>query len=163
MVNRRLKFTRRMVLMAGAFAGLTLAAGRLNIANAADAPAITVHKDPNCGCCTGWAEHLQATGFQVTVIDTDKVNAVKARLGVPAELASCHTGEIAGYAIEGHVPASAIKRLLKEKPVAAGLAVPGMPIGSPGMEGGEPEIYDVILFGPDLAEPFARYRGGELI
>lgn len=162
MANQITTFSRRAVLMAGAFAGLALT-GRVIPAISAELPHITVHKDPNCGCCSGWVEHLQAAGFQVTVIDTDSVNAVKARLRVPQELASCHTAEIAGYAVEGHVPASAIQRLLKEKPQATGLAVPGMPIGSPGMEGGEPEIYDVILFGPDLAKPFARYRGGELV
>jgi hypothetical protein len=99
-----------------------------------------------------------ANGFDVTVNDAPSMKVVKARLGVPAELASCHTGEIAGYVIEGHVPAVAIKRLLAEKPVGRGLAVPGMPIGSPGMEGAEPEIYEVMLFGDGAARSFGRFR-----
>ena len=87
------------------------------------------------------------------------MQAVKIRLGVPLELASCHTAQIAGYIIEGHVPAPAIMRLIAEKPDALGLAVPGMPIGSPGMEGGAPEIYDVIIFGKEPSQTFGRYRG----
>lgn len=100
---------------------------------------ITVHKDPNCGCCTGWAEHLAKAGFEVKTIDTTTLDAVKKRLGVPTDLAACHTAEVDGYVVEGHVPAAALKRFLNEKPKATGLAVPGMPIGSPGMEGGTPE------------------------
>jgi hypothetical protein len=86
------------------------------------------------------------------------MRAVKAKLGVPPDLASCHTAEIDGYVVEGHVPASAIKRLISDKPQARGLAVPGMPVGSPGMEGGEPETYDVILFNADTRQTFGRYR-----
>ena len=78
---------------------------------AAEAPLITVHKDPNCGCCTGWVQHLQKAGFIVKAVDTDKLSAVKARLGVPDDLAACHTAEAAGYVIEGHVPAVAVRRL----------------------------------------------------
>jgi hypothetical protein len=122
-----------------------------------------VHKDPNCGCCGGWIDHLRAAGFAVTAIDTDRMSAVKARLGVPAELASCHTAELGDYVIEGHVPAAAIDRLLAERPRAKGLAAPGMPIGSPGMEGGEPEIYDVMLFGPDGSRSFGRYKGARAV
>lgn len=110
-----------------------LATGR---ASADPRPAIMVWKDPNCGCCTGWVEHLRSNGFTATVIETANVQAIKVERGVPAELASCHTAEIAGYTIEGHVPARAILRLIAEKPSARGLAVPGMPIGSLGMEGG---------------------------
>lgn len=120
----------------------------VSAAFAAQQAAITVHKDPNCGCCSGWVDHLRKAGFVASTIDTLRLDAVKARLGVPSELAACHTAEVGGYVIEGHVPAFAIKRLLAEKPTATGLAVPGMPIGSPGMEGGTPETYDVILFGP---------------
>jgi hypothetical protein len=89
------------------------------------------------------------------------VNRLKVRLGVPQDLASCHTAEVGGYVIEGHVPAEAIKRLLAEKPQAKGLAVPGMPVGSPGMEvkGVEDEVYEVVLFGPSSQTTFARYRG----
>ena len=121
--------------------------------------AITVHRDPSCGCCGNWVEHLRGAGFAPAVVETDDVTAVKRRLGVPADLASCHTAEVQGYAIEGHVPASAIRRLLAERPQATGLAVPGMPVGSPGMEGGTPETYAVVLFGPQGRRTFARYRG----
>jgi hypothetical protein len=126
---------------------------------------MTVTKDPNCGCCNGWVEHLIEAGFKVDVRNTSEINRVKARLGVPSELASCHTAEIAGYVVEGHVPASAIRKLLDEKPAARGLAVPGMPIGSPGMEvpGSEPEDYAVILFGDETKRTYARYRGTTLL
>jgi hypothetical protein len=121
-------------------------------------PAMVVFRDPGCGCCHKWVEHLRANGFTVTVNDAPRMKAVKAHFGVPVELASCHTGEVGGYVIEGHVPAVAIKRLLAEKPKGRGLAVPGMPIGSPGMEGGEPETYEVTLFGDDAPRSFGRYR-----
>jgi len=121
---------------------------------------MVVTKDPNCGCCEGWVKHLRSNGFTVDVVDSPEVNRVKARLGVPHELQSCHTGEIAGYAIEGHVPAAAIKRLLEEMPRAKGLAVPGMPVGSPGMEveGSPPEEYTVFLFGSFGKRPYARFK-----
>jgi hypothetical protein len=122
---------------------------------------VKVWKDPNCGCCTGWAEHLGRNGFVVTVTDTAAMQEVKGRLGVPRELASCHTAEVGGYVIEGHVPAHAIKRLIAEKSAGRGIAVPGMPIGSPGMEGGTPEIYDVILFGQMSSQIFGRYKGDQ--
>ena len=131
LLTRRLMF----ILAASAAAGVATGASA-----AAPKPAINVSKDPNCGCCTGWVEHLRNNGFTATVTDTKDMPAVKTRLGVPEKLASCHTAEIAGYVIEGHVPAHAINRLLAEKPKARGLAVPGMPIGSPGMEGGRPEV-----------------------
>ncbi|MXQ14173.1 DUF411 domain-containing protein [Microvirga makkahensis] len=124
-------------------------------------PRMVVTKDPSCGCCGAWVEHARSSGFLVEVIESPDLNRVKARLGVPQNLASCHTAQIGGYVIEGHVPADAIKRLLAEKPDARGLAVPGMPVGSPGMEvaGTEPETYDVVLFGPDGQQAFARYKG----
>jgi hypothetical protein len=115
---------------------------------AAEQP-ITVHKDPACGCCSGWVEHLQRAGFVTTVVDTRSLDAVKRRLRVPDDLAACHTAEVSGFVVEGHVPALALKRFLAERPNAAGLAVPGMPVGSPGMEGGTPEAYEVVLFGPN--------------
>lgn len=121
-------------------------------------PLITVHKDPNCGCCGGWVEHLERSGFQTRIIETPEINRVRARLGVPYELAACHTAEAGGYLIEGHVPAKAIEKLLTERPKARGLAVPGMPSGSPGMPG-EHEEYAVILFGPAGRRVYARFRG----
>jgi hypothetical protein len=130
---------------------------------AREKPVITVHKDPTCGCCSGWVQHLQKAGFVTKVFDTTDIDAVKKRLGVPDDLAACHTAEVAGYVIEGHVPAAALKLFLAEKPNAIGLAVPGMPIGSPGMEGGRPEKYDVVLFGPDGRRTYVSFIGEQSI
>lgn len=113
---------------------------------ASAAPTITVYKDPNCGCCSAWIDHLKANGFKAQVHDVRDMTPHKKKLRVPDRLASCHTGVIDGYTIEGHVPASEIKRLLKERPKARGLAVPDMPQGSPGMETGKIDPYDVLLF-----------------
>lgn len=125
---------------------------------------VTVHRDPNCGCCSKWAEHLRDAGFVVKVEETSDLEAVRARLGIPRGLASCHTAEVGGYLIEGHVPAVAVLRLLTERPVAKGLAVPGMPAGSPGMEGsGEPDPYTVVLFGEGGARPFMRFVGHRVV
>ena len=128
-------------------------------------PLVTVHKDPSCGCCGAWAEHVEAAGFPVTIVETGDMDAVKRRLGVPAELASCHTAEVDGYVVEGHVPAAAIERLLALAPAATGLAVPGMPGGSPGMDypGVTPEAYEVVLFGPSGRKTFARFRGAQAL
>ncbi|MBE7370104.1 DUF411 domain-containing protein [Ramlibacter pallidus] len=115
---------------------------------AAPAVLVEVWKDPNCGCCGDWVRHLQAEGFAVKLNDTGN-NAMRARLGIPPKLGSCHTALVGGYAIEGHVPAREIRRLLREKPQAVGLAVPGMPVGSPGMDGpaygNRRDPYDVLL------------------
>lgn len=112
----------------------------------ADAPKVTVYKSPSCGCCGKWVDHLQASGFQVNVVDQQDLSAVKAAHGVASDLASCHTAIVEDYVVEGHVPADLIHRLLEERPQVAGLAVPGMPVGSPGMEGPNPQPYDVIAF-----------------
>ena len=133
------------------------------VSASAQEPAVLVHKDPNCGCCAGWVRHLKEAGFAVTVEETADLQAVRKRMGVPADLAACHTAEIAGYVIEGHVPASAVRRLLKELPNATGLAVPGMPAGSPGMEGGAQQRYDAILFGATGRRPFMQFVGAEII
>ena len=121
---------------------------------------VTVTKDPNCGCCSGWVEHLRQAGFVVEVRDVPDINRVKARLGVPSDLAACHTAQVSGYVIEGHVPASVLARFLDEKPKAKGLAVRGMPVGSPGMEmeNTPPDEYDVVLFGP-TRRVYARFKG----
>ena len=108
--------------------------------------AMTVYKSPTCGCCSAWIEHVEKAGFRCTVRDLPDLTEVKASFGVPRALESCHTAQIGGYLVEGHVPADLIEKLLREKPTARGLAVPGMPIGSPGMEGGTPERYQVLLF-----------------
>ncbi len=108
---------------------------------------MTVYKSPTCGCCTAWVRHVRSAGYTVKTIDVDDVTPYKTKYGVPLDLASCHTGVIEGYAIEGHVPADLIDRLLREKPKnARALIVPGMPMGSPGMEvPGRKDAYNVLL------------------
>lgn len=109
-----------------------------------------VYKTPTCGCCGKWVEHVKAAGFTPAVHDLADLSPVKAKAGVPANLQSCHTALIGGYTIEGHVPADVIHQLLREKPAIAGIAVPGMPIGSPGMEqGSRRDPYEVIAFTRD--------------
>jgi len=122
---------------------------------------VVVHKDPNCGCCSGWVRHLLDAGFAVRVEEAANLKAVRDRLGVPAALAACHTAEVAGYMVEGHVPAEAVRRLLSDRPKAKGIAVPGMPIA--GMEGGQPQSYTVVLFGPDGSRPFMRFIGKQAV
>ncbi len=126
----------------------------------ASLPPVRVFKSPLCGCCTDWIAHMRAEGFQVEVVDTDDLATVKAALGVPAALGSCHTAEIGDYIVEGHVPAADIKTFLAEASDARGLAVPGMPVGSPGMEvAGRPaDPYDVIEFGAAGAQVYRSYR-----
>lgn len=127
-----------LILATGLWAGAAVASGL---------PVVDVYKSPSCGCCNDWIDHLKANGFSVRAHDTDAVIKHKVRLGVPTGHGSCHTAEVAGYVVEGHVPAREIKRLLKEKPAARGLGVPGMPIGSPGMERGDrKDPYAVLLF-----------------
>ena len=123
------------------------------------AEAITVYKSPTCGCCTDWVRHLEENGFDVTVHDTANVNKIKVDAGLTRELASCHTAFVGDYVIEGHVPAQDIHRLVAEAPQAQGLAVPGMPIGSPGMEMGDhQDPYTVLLFNDTgQSRPFASY------
>lgn len=135
---------RRLILASTAFLGLSVA----GLSFAQNAKPIEVWKDPSCGCCKHWIEHLEKNGFKVTVYDTGN-NGARARLHMPQKFASCHTALIQGYVIEGHVPAGDIQRLIKDRPVALGLAVPGMKIGSPGMDGptynGRHDPYDVLL------------------
>jgi len=111
-------------------------------------PAVTVYKSPTCGCCSNWIEHMRANGFAVTAHDVEDVGAVKTKYGVPPEAGSCHTSLIDGYVVEGHVPADTVKRLLRERPKVAGIAVPGMPVGSPGMEvpGRAADSYTIVAF-----------------
>lgn len=128
--------------------------------SAANLPSVTVHKSPSCGCCVKWVEHMRKAGFEVTVNDVDNVHLVKMRVGVPPAKGSCHTAEVAGYFLEGHVPASDVKRLLAERPAAKGLAVPGMPMGSPGMEvpDGRTQAFDVELVAQDgTTSRFSRH------
>lgn len=109
-------------------------------------PEIVVYKTPTCGCCSDWVDHVRAAGFRVTTHDLPSLTQVKAEHGVPNELASCHTSVVEGYTVEGHVPADVIRRLLAERPEVVGIAVPGMPMGSPGMEGPYKQPYEVYSF-----------------
>jgi len=135
--------TKHFLSIAGLLAALTLSVG------AAGTDEVVVYKSPTCGCCKQWIKHLEANGFTVKAKDVANVNPYKAKNGVPMRLASCHTAKVGGYVIEGHVPAADIKRLLKERPKVTGLTVPGMPEGSPGMEGPHPQRYDVLTFDAD--------------
>jgi len=114
-------------------------------------PPVVVHKNESCGCCNDWVEHMRAAGFRVEVRNEDNLAPIKEQLGVPVGKGSCHTAEVGGYFVEGHVPAADIKRLLAERPAARGLVLPGMPMGSPGMEtpDGRSEPYTVELVGLD--------------
>lgn len=127
-------------------------------------PEVEVYKSPTCGCCNDWIKHLQANGFTVKATNVPDSRFMRARFGMPSKFASCHTALAGGYVIEGHVPAREIKRLLRDKPDALGIAVPGMPVGSPGMDGpeyrGVVDPYDVLLVQPDgRATVFASYEG----
>lgn len=135
------------------------------LAQSPRAAEIHVYKSPTCGCCNDWIEHLEANGFKVAATNVPDSRFYRARFGMPARLGSCHTGVVAGYVIEGHVPAREIKRLLRERPKALGLSVPGMPVGSPGMDGpeynGHVDPYDVLLVQADgRATVYASYEPG---
>lgn len=164
MVNERTP-SRRRFLAAAAVSALSAATGAA-FASAPSAPVLVeVWKDPNCGCCGDWVKHLEASGFKVKVNDIGNT-AMRARLGVDNKYGSCHTALVGGYAIEGHVPAREIQRLLREKPQAIGLAVPGMPIGSPGMDGpaygNRRDAYQVLLLTRDGgSRTFHAYPGAK--
>ncbi len=147
-VGATLLVTERLGAQQGAKAPATKAAPA-QAAKGAPLPTMTVYKSASCGCCGGWVDHAKGAGFTVKVIDTEALATVKADLGVPARLQSCHTVVVGNYLVEGHVPAADVKRLLAEKPAVRGIAVPGMPIGSPGMEQGPVsgyQKYEVIAF-----------------
>ena len=123
-------------------------------------PTVMVYKSPTCGCCGAWADHLRANGFRVQEQNVSDIMAVKAKYGVPPELTSCHTAIVDGYVVEGHVPANEVQRLLTERPKIKGIAVPGMPVGSPGMEvpGRSPEPFNVVAFDAEgNTSVFAEY------
>jgi hypothetical protein len=129
------EWTRRDVMVAGAAGAGALGLGGVAIAAPQPKPAMTTYRDPGCGCCLKWVEHARAAGYAVTVVPTRQMSAVKEKLGVPDALISCHTSRVGGYVIEGHAPLAAVDKLLKTKPKGViGIAVPGMPAGSPGME-----------------------------
>ena len=143
----------RLRLLASAAAFVTLSGLRTGARSGAAAalPEVVVYKSPTCGCCTEWVAHLRRHGFRVRSEDVAELQPVKARHGVPPELQSCHTALVGGYVVEGHVPADLVERLLRERPKVAGIAVPGMPVGSPGMEvpGARAERYRVLTFDRD--------------
>ena len=121
-------------------------------------PTVEMYKNPYCGCCGQWAEHMRKNGFQVVAHDVEDITAKRASLGMPASLGSCHTAKVGGYLLEGHVPAADVRRLLKEKPKALGLAVPGMPAGSPGMDIPNSPPYETLLVAKDGGTTvFARH------
>jgi hypothetical protein len=107
---------------------------------------LTVYKDPSCGCCAKWVKHMASNGFVVSVRDVQNMDEIKKTMNVPSALQSCHTGVVGKYIIEGHVPADVVKKFIAAKPASLGLAAPGMPSGSPGMEGGSVDHYDIIAF-----------------
>jgi hypothetical protein len=115
---------------------------------AATKPVLSVYKTPTCGCCAKWVDHMRANGFDAKVQDLQDTAPIRTKLGVPVQFASCHTAQVGRYVIEGHIPADSVHRLLKERPNVVGLAVPGMPMGSPGMEvpGGYSQPYAVLTF-----------------
>lgn len=121
-------------------------------------PVVNVHKSPTCGCCGKWVDHMKASGFEVVTHETDNLAEHKARLGVPAAMGSCHTAEVGGYLVEGHVPANEVKRLLAQRPRARGVVVPGMPASAPGMDGPRKIAYEVLLLKNDGATlTYAHY------
>lgn len=147
--------TRRRSLLraAGALAVL----GFVPMVRAQRAERVIVYKSPTCGCCGEWVKHVRASGLPVEIHELGDVSPIRRRYGVPGSLASCHTAIVAGYAIEGHVPAADIKRLLRERPKLIGLAVPGMVPGSPGMEQGPPQRYETLAFDEHGYRVFARH------
>lgn len=156
MIRHLTRATRTAVVATGCMIGLACSASesgredttvaQTRAGPAADSIVVTVYKSPTCGCCTAWVEHLRKEGFRVVAIDTADIDAIKRRQGVTQELSSCHTAVVGDYVIEGHVPAADIRRLLAERPQIRGLAAPGMPQGSPGMETGVRDRYDVLSF-----------------
>lgn len=145
---------RSFVLAAGAMLALGAVPGAL--AERA-LPPVTVYKNPTCGCCGEWVKHMQAGGFRVETHEVADVTPFRRKYGVPDALSSCHTAIVAGYAIEGHVPAADVKRLLREGFRAKGLAVPGMVAGSPGMEQGTPKPYATIVFDERGSKVFEQH------
>ena len=149
---------KRRILLQAALAG---ALGMHLGFAAAASPLIEVYKNEGCGCCEGWIEHLKANGFAVKAHNVANTSDYREKFGIPNQLGSCHTGIVAGYALEGHVPATEIKRLLAERPKAKGLAVPAMPVGSPGMEGPRKDPYDVLLVKADGGFTTCQHYSGK--
>ena len=149
---------RHFLKSAGALAALITALMSVSNARAArsQTPQVIVYRLPSCGCCEKWVDHLRESGFSVNIESREDLQQIKTQLGIPDDLQSCHTALVDGYVIEGHVPAEDIHKLLETRPNAKGLAVPGMPVGSPGMEmGTHKDPYQVILFGAEKRSVFA--------
>ena len=136
---------------------VTLGLGASGRARAKDPPLVRIYKSPACGCCGEWVKHMRASGFRVETFDLVDVTPIRQQYGVPYGLGSCHTAVVAGYAIEGHVPAADVKKLLRERPSVKGLTVPGMVAGSPGMEQGTPQPYATLAFDDRGSWVFARH------
>lgn len=135
------------VVLIALAAGLALATASKAATAPQALPPVTVYKDPNCGCCSLWVTHMEQAGFQVTAVNTSDMPALRVKQGVPQQVQSCHTAVVDGFVVEGHVPADDVKRLLTSRPKVKGIAVPGMPIGSPGMEQGSTrQPYSVLTF-----------------
>jgi len=146
---------RQFILQASAL----LACGpALTWAESTTAPLVQVYKSPTCGCCGKWADHMRSAGFNVEENSVDDVVSYKRQYGVPAALFTCHTAVVDGYVVEGHVPAEDVWRMLRERPAIKGIGVPGMPIGSPGMEGPNPDDYRTFAFTADSSYVFAIHR-----
>ena len=139
---------RRSVLILALAIGLAWAGNVWMAAQSPAKPQMTVYKSSTCGCCSNWVEHMRKNGFEVKAIDVDDIDKVKRERGVPESAASCHTAVVNGYLVEGHVPADAVLKILKDKPAIAGIAVPGMPMGAPGMEvpSGQKDAYSIVSF-----------------
>jgi hypothetical protein len=154
-VTRRFALRLPLVMTAAALLGQPLYA----LARS-DPNQITVWKNPNCGCCSEWIAHLRKNGFEVAINDVEDTAPIRQKFGLPAKFGSCHTARMGNYVVEGHVPAQELRRLLREKPSALGLAVPGMPVGSPGMEMGDRrDAYDVLLVRADgSSRVYQSYR-----
>ncbi|MBT3196365.1 MAG: DUF411 domain-containing protein [Gammaproteobacteria bacterium] len=141
----KVPYNRALKRVVGAVAGVSLLVGGAVISNkSVEAADLVVYKSPSCGCCGAWVEHLKESGLSVEVNNRQDMNQVKSELGIPQHLRSCHTAKAGKYVIEGHVPADLIAKMLKEKPAIKGLTVPGMPMGSPGMEGPRSDPYDIL-------------------
>lgn len=152
-----MSLSRRAFVSLG-LAGLLFMADGRPIAAAPSTHTLHVYKSPWCGCCGAWVEHMRGAGFRIRVTELEDLEPIKTKHGVERGLQSCHTALVDGYIIEGHVPAREVARLLKERPPATGLAVPGMPVGSPGMEqGSRQDSYQVILFSSTKKAVYARY------
>jgi hypothetical protein len=159
-INKLWWVTLGLIAIAASMVGTELGQHSPQSISAASPDTVVVYKSPTCSCCSKWIEHLRQAGFKVEVHNESEMSRVKAQLGVSEELASCHTGFINGYVIEGHVPAEDIRQLLARRPKARGIAVPGMPIGSPGMEmGKQMDSYDVLLMADGQSPSVFAHHG----